>query len=77
MDPDLTLGVWWNEFLPTLLHQQSSVADHNVQAEGRRGRGHPQGSKGRVGCGGGAVRNFGIDGAEDAQGLTEEKNRCD
>jgi hypothetical protein len=30
-----------------------------------------------VGCGGGAVRNFGIDGAEDAQGLTEEKNRCD
>jgi hypothetical protein len=103
MDPDLTLGVWLNELLPTLPHQQSSrrhplrpipqpkskpitsiqssdsksqrmsptcgarnkMADHNIRAEGRRGRGRPRGSRGRVGRGGGAVRNFGIDGAED------------
>jgi hypothetical protein len=103
MDPDLTLGVWLNELLPTLPHQQSSrrhplrpipqpkskpitsiqssdpksqrksptcgvrkkMADHNIRAEGKRGRGRPRGSRGRVGRGGSTVRNFGIDGAED------------
>lgn len=102
MDPDLTLGVWLNELLPTLPHQQSprrhplrpipqpkskpitsvqssrpksqqksptcgvrkKMAD-DIRAEGRHGRGRPRGSRGRVGRGGSAVRNFGIDGAED------------
>ena len=44
---------------------RKKMADHNIRAEGRRGRGRPRGSRGRVGRGGGAVRNFGIDGAED------------
>jgi len=46
---------------------RKEVADHNIRAEGRRGRGRPRGSRGRVGRGGGggAVRNFGLDGAED------------